>query len=151
MWRVGFLVLLCRVWGCGERVDELTPYVLRLQELEHFNEKLVEYEHYLSTEGMTHKASDIAQVLAAYQDSVHAIGKPDDKRLMALHNEMLRTFDEAQRKLVEPDFPTFVPNAQKAVTLVRREMIVVINNLERLWEREGKTEPFSLSWPQTAE
>ena len=150
MWRATFVVLVCGVWACGEKRDELTPYVQELQKLQHYNETLASYETYLHTEGMANKANDIAAVMAAYQRDIAAIGAPDDKRLLALHNEMVRTFDQAMRKLVEPDFPTFVPNAQKALRLVRTEMISVFFNFNKLWEREGRTEPFPLQWPGSA-
>jgi hypothetical protein len=151
MLRFGLLVLLCGVWGCGEKSDELTPYTAKLKALGHYNQTLVSYARYLKTEGMTNKANDIAQVLTDYKRDIEAIGQPKDKHIMALHNEMMRVIDQAMRKLVEPDFPTFIPNAQKAVRLVNGEMITVMKNFELLWEREGMTAPFPLSWPEPTE
>ena len=53
---------------------------------------------------------------------------------------------EPGRKLVEPDVPTFVPTAQSAIRMVLEELVVVHNNMEKLWADEGKTEPFPLKW-----
>ena len=50
------------------------------------------------------------------------------------------------RKLVEPDFPTFVPNAQKSISVVEEEFVTVYANLKKIWEDAGKTEPFPLKW-----
>ena len=44
--------------------------------------------------------------------------------------------------------PTFVPNAQSAIKMVLEELIVVHNNMEKMWVDEGKTEPFPLEWNQ---
>ncbi len=147
MRRAGFLFILCVVWGCGEAPDELTPYVNQLHELSHFNRTIVQYKNYLRTEGMADKAADVAQVLTAYRDSISAIGMPANKHIRALHNSMIRSLDEALRRLVEPDFPTFVPNAERALRVVGSEMTVVINNFARMWEREGIPQSFPLVWP----
>ena len=147
MKKLGILMLACWVWGCGEKADELTPYVAKLKDLQHYNETLAQYKIYLRTEGMTNKANDIAQVLQNYKADLVAIGRPEEKRILALHNSMIRTFDEAMRKLVEPDFPTFVPNAQKAVAFIGEGVVKMQNNLTLWWEKAGKTEPLPFSWP----
>jgi len=148
MKRLGILMLVCWVWGCGEKPDVLTPYIEKLKTLHHYNETLAKYQTYLTTEGMTSLANDVEQVLQNYRRDLEAIGKPDDKRIRALHNEMIRKIDDAMRKLVEPDFPTFVPNAQKAIKLIEEETITNYNNFERMWKDAGKTEPFPLQWPE---
>ena len=147
MKRLGILMLACWVWGCGEKPDELTPYVAKLKGLQHYNETLAQYKTYLRTEGMTNKANDIAQVLQSYKADLEAIGRPEEKRILALHNSMIRTIDEALRKLVEPDFPTFVPNAQKAVAFTGEGVEKMQNNLGRWWKEAGNTEPLPFSWP----
>lgn len=146
MKRLGILMLLCWVWGCGERADKLTPYVEQLKPLQKYSETFVHYQKYLKTEGMTNMANDIEQIMQNYKKDLEALDSPDDKRLRALHNGMVRTLDSAMRRLVEPDFPTFVPNAQKAIKVVNEGGVKVINNLKKLWEDAGKTEPFPLKW-----
>ena len=61
--------------------------------------------------------------------------------------EMLTTLGLVE-KLAGPDVPTFVPNAQSAIKMVLEELIVVHNNMEKMWVDEGKTEPFPLEWNQ---
>ncbi len=146
MWRIGLLVILWGAWGCGEKPDELGPYVHRLSGLQHHYETLLQYDKYLHTEGMTTQANDIAEVLKAFRRDIEKLGAPEDKRILALHNEMLRSFDEALRKLVEPEFPTFVPNAQRSVRIVLDEMQAARHHFLRLWERAGKTEEFPLQF-----
>ncbi|MEW6752538.1 MAG: hypothetical protein AB1505_16355 [Candidatus Latescibacterota bacterium] len=145
-------ILLLAGWslGCGGQHDELTPYVHKLHGLSHYNQTLVAYGQYLGAEATAAQAQDIAQVLARYRGELVALGQPSDKHLRALHNEMLRILDEASRKLVEPTFPTFVPNAQKAIRYVEAEMTTVINNLARLWQSSGHPDPCPLVWPAAA-
>ena len=147
MERIGLFVILLGIWGCGEKPDELGPYVSKLKGLQHYNATLAQYSEYLRTEGMTDKARDLAEVLRAYEADLRALGTPKEKRLRAIHNDMLRAFGDAQRRLVEPDFPTFVPNAQRAVSVLMEKLQVAMRNLERLWKRAGKPEPFPLKWP----
>ncbi len=146
MKRLAILMLLCWVWGCGESVDELTPYVENFKSLQKYSETFVRYQQYLKTEGMTKMASDVEQVMQNYRKDLDALDKPEDKRLRALHNGMIRTIDSALRRLVEPDFPTFVPNAQKAISVINEGGVKVVNNLKKLWTDAGKTEPFPLIW-----
>ena len=50
--------------ACGSgKKDELTPYIKTLQGLEIHSQKLVRYQTYLKTEGMTNKAHDIEDVM----------------------------------------------------------------------------------------
>jgi len=148
MMRLGILMLACLVWGCGEREDELGPYIEKLKGMQKYNETLLSFKEYLKTEGMTDKAKGLSQLLKDYQVAVTALGAPKDKHIRALHNEMARALKEGIRKAGEPDSPTFVPSAQKSVRYVEEEIVTVYNNFERLWKKEGKTGPFPLKWPQ---
>ena len=131
--------------ACGERKDELTPYIQTLQGLESHSQQLMRYQRYLTTEGMTSQAHDVEQVMQTLLDELEKV-ELEDKRLRALHNAMKRALKAAMRKLVEPDFPTFVPNAQKSISVVEDEFTKIYGNLELLWQRADKTEPFPLKW-----
>lgn len=131
--------------ACGERKDELTPYIQTLQGLESHSQKLMSYQVYLTTEGMTSQAHDVKDVMQALLDELEKV-ELEDKRLRALHNASKRALKAAMRKLVEPDFPTFVPNAQKSISVVEDEFTKIYGNLEIMWEKAGKTEPFPLKW-----
>ena len=50
------------------------------------------------------------------------------------------------RKLVQPDFPPFVPNAQKSISVVEDEFTKVYLNLDKFWKDAGKIEPFPIKW-----
>ena len=142
------LILFALVSGllaCGEKKDELTPYIQTLQGLESHSQQLMRYQRYLTTEGMTSQAHDVEQVMQTLLDELEKV-ELEDKRLRALHNAMKRALKAAMRKLVEPDFPTFVPNAQKSIGRVEDEFTKIYGNLELLWQRAGKTEPFPLKW-----
>ena len=135
------------IWSCGERPDELTPYVEKVKPLEKYHTKLKQYRTYLKTEGMTSMAKDIRQVIEAYKADLAAVGIPKDKYMRAAHNNMVRALDRSLTQLVQPDFPTFVPSATKQIS--RIEKAVVRNYyypLSREWEKAGKTEPFPLAW-----
>ena len=142
------LILFALVSGllaCGEKKDELTPYIQTLQGLESHSQQLMRYQVYLTTEGMTSQAHDVQEVMQTLLDELEKV-ELEDKRLRALHNAMKRALKAAMRKLVEPDFPTFVPNAQKSIGRVEDEFTKIYGNLEIMWERAGKTEPFPLKW-----
>ena len=143
------LILLALVSGLvacgGGKKDELTPYIQTLQGLEQHSQKLIRYQVYLKTEGMTNQAHDIEAVMQTLLDELEKV-ELEDKRLRALHNAMKRALKAAMRKLVEPDFPTFVPNAQKSISVVETEFRKIYTNLEVLWEKAGKTEPFPIKW-----
>ena len=130
--------------GGGKR-DELTPYIQTLQGLESHSQQLIRYQVYLTTEGMTNQAHDVKEVMQTLLDELEKV-ELKDKRLRALHNAMKRSLKAAMRKLVEPDFPTFVPNAQRSISVVEREFTKIYGNLEVMWEKAGKTEPFPLEW-----
>ena len=131
--------------ACGEKKDELTPYIQTLQGLESHSQQLMRYQRYLTTEGMTSQAHDVEQVMQTLLDELEKV-ELEDKRLRALHNAMKRALKAAMRKLVEPDFPTFVPNAQKSIGRVEEEFTKIYGNLDLLWQKAGKTEPFPLKW-----
>ncbi len=143
------LILFALVSGLlacgGGKKDELTPYIQTLQGLDHHSQQLMRYQVYLTTEGMTNQAHDVEQVMQTLLDELEKV-EPEDKRLRALHNAMKRSLKAAMRKLVEPDFPTFVPNAQKSISFVEEKFTNIYGNLELMWERAGKTEPFPLKW-----
>lgn len=143
------LILLAFISGLiacgGGKKDELTPYIQTLQGLEQYSQQLMRYQVYLKTEGMTNQAHDVEAVMQTLLDELEKV-ELEDKRLRALHNAMKRALKAAMRKLVEPDFPTFVPNAQKSISVVEDEFTKIYGNLERMWEKAGKTDPFPLVW-----
>ena len=143
------LILFALVSGLlacgGGKQDELTPYIQTLQGLERYSQQLMSYQVYLTTEGMTNQAHDVEQVMQTLLDELEKV-ELEDKRLRALHNAMKRALKAAMRKLVEPDFPTFVPNAQKSIALVEEEFTKIYSNLDRMWQKADKTEPFPLKW-----
>ena len=143
------LILFALVSGllaCGSgKKDELTPYIQTLQDLDSHSRQLMRYQVYLTTEGMTSQAHDVNQVMQTLLDELEKI-ELEDKYLRALNNKMKRALKAAMRKLVEPDFPTFVPNAQKSISVVEDEFVTVYANLKKIWEDAGKTEPFPLKW-----
>lgn len=159
-WRVimkvfALAILVAGTFACGgERPDELGPYVQKLVELDaKYVEKIVEYKGYLSTPGMDQKAADIQQVMKELHDELAAYPEIENKKVSAMNNKLKRTIGDAdnagaRRKLVEPDVPTFVPNAQSAIKMVLEELVIVHNNMEKMWVDEGKTEPFPLKWNQ---
>ena len=139
--------------ACGDaKQDELGPYEQKLIEVDQkYVKKLIEYKGYLSTPGMDQKAADIQQVMKEFHDELAAYPEIDDKKIRAMNNELKRTIGDgdnagARRKLVEPDVATFVPNAQSAIKMVLEELVVVHNNMEKLWLAEGKEEAFPLQW-----
>ena len=142
------LILFALVSGllaCEGKKDELTPYIQTLQGLNNYSQQLMRYQVYLTTEGMTSQAHDVEEVMQTLLDELEKV-ELEDKRLRALHNAKKRALKAAMRKLVEPDFPTFVPNAQKSIGRVEDEFTKIYGNLEIMWERAGKTEPFPLKW-----
>ena len=149
MKKLGILLLVCFMWGCPEKPDELTPYIQKVKPLEKYQDKLAEYGKYLHTEGMTGMAKDIGQVIVDYQNDLDAVGIPEDKYLKAAHNNLMRALKRATKKLVQPDFPTFVPSAQKQIKVIEDAVKKNYNEpLRNQWEDAGKTEPFPLQWPE---
>jgi hypothetical protein len=140
---IGFLLS-----GCGERPDELTPYVAAVEPLQKYHETLVQYGKYLKTEGMTNMAKDIRQVIEKYKIDLEALPVPKDKKLKAAHNSLIRTLESSLTKLVQPDFPTFVPSANKQIARIEKRVTNSYNGeLQKQWERADKTDPFPLAWP----
>ena len=149
MKKLGILLLVCFMWGCAEKPDELTPYIQKVKPLEKYQDKLAQYGKYLHTEGMTGMAKDIGQVILDYQNALEAVGIPEDKYLKAAHNNLMRALKRATKKLVQPDFPTFVPSAQKQIKVIENAVKQNYNGpLRKLWEDAGKSEPFPLQWPE---
>jgi len=147
-----FFTLLVLVGCGGERKDEMGPYVIKLREFDSvYVQKLIQYREYLSTDGMAEKAADIEVVMQDFYDALKQYPEINDKKLKALHNELARTVKGSMRKLVEPDFPTFVPNAQSAIRMVIEELTVIHRNLEKLWIDSGRTDAFTLEWDFSSE
>ena len=134
--------------GCGgEKKDEMGPYIVKLKELDGiYVQKLIKYQEYLSTDGMSEKAADIEIVMQEFHAALKEYPEINNKKVKALHNELARTLKGAMRKLVEPDFPTFVPNAQSAIRMVVEELTVIHRNLEKLWVDSGRKDTFTLKW-----
>ena len=146
MKQLAILLVAGGLLACGGgKNEELVPYIETLQRLEIHSKKLVRYETYLQTAGMTNKAHDIKEVMQTLRDELEKI-ELDDKRLRSLNNSMKRGLDAAMRKLVEPDFPPFVPNAQKSVRLIHDKFANVYGELDKIWKKAGKTEPFPMTW-----
>tara|TARA_B100001250_G_scaffold300075_2_gene261732 strand:- start:12117 stop:12578 length:462 start_codon:yes stop_codon:yes gene_type:complete len=142
-----FFTVLVLVGCGGEKKDEMGPYVIKLREFDSvYVQKLIQYREYLSTDGMAQKAADIEVVMQDFYDALKQYPEINDKKVKALHNELARTVKGSMRKLVEPDFPTFVPNAQSAIRMVVEELTVIHRNLEKLWIDSGRTDAFTLEW-----
>ena len=58
--------------ACGEKRDELTPYIQTLQGLESHSQQLMRYQVYLTTEGMTSQAHDVK---ASHADLARRVGE----------------------------------------------------------------------------
>ena len=147
-----FFTVLVLVGCGGEKKDEMGPYVIKLREFDSvYVQKLIQYREYLSTDGMAEKAADIEVVMQDFYDALKQYPEINDKKVKALHNELARTVKGSMRKLVEPDFPTFVPNAQSAIRMVIEELTVIHRNLEKLWIDSGRTDAFTLEWDFSSE
>ena len=134
--------------GCGEEVDELTPYVTAVAPLQKHHKTLVQYRKYLQTEGMTNMAKDIREVIQQYKEDLEAVNVPKDKKIRAAHNSLVRTLDNSLIKLVQPDFPTFVPSAMKQIGRIEKKVTSAYNGqLKVQWERADNPAPFPLVWP----
>ena len=147
-----FFTVLVLVGCGGEKKDEMGPYVIKLREFDSvYVQKLIQYREYLSTDGMAEKAADIEVVMQNFYDALKQYPEINNKKVKALHNELARTVKGSMRKLVEPDFPTFVPNAQSAIRMVIEELTVIHRNLEKLWIDSGRTDAFTLEWDFSSE
>ena len=143
------LTVLCWVWGCGERPDEITPYVEKVKPLEKYHKTLVQYRKYLNTEGMSSQARDLRQVIENYKKDLETIGPPDDKFIRAAHNNIVRALAGSLTKLVQPSFPTFIPSANKQINRIEKAVKVnYYDPLAKEWEKARKAEPFPLKWPE---
>lgn len=142
-------VALAVLWmvGCGERKDELGPYVERLQGTSQYWETLLAYKGYLKSPDTEAQARDVRQVIEAFQAEMEAFPAYDDKYVTAGHNALKRELTRTLTQLVQPSFPTFTVSAQKQLSAIENAMVVLINNMERRWQEEGKTEPYPLKWP----
>ncbi len=148
MKKLGILLLVCWMWGCAERPDELTPYIQKVKPLEKYQKTLAQYRTYLRTEGMSNMAKDIAQVIENYRKDLETVGPPENKYLKAAHNNLKRALENSLKKIVEPDFATFIPSANKQIDRIEKAVKVHYNaHLKKLWEDADKTEPFPLKWP----
>jgi hypothetical protein len=94
---------------------------------------------------MTNKANDTEQIIVGLIDELEAYPEINNKHVRALHNKLKRTLKGSLRKMVEPDFPTFVPNAQRVIDLVEERMEITYAQLDKLWKQAEMTEPFPLS------
>ncbi len=142
------LILAATMWSCGERVDELAPYVQQLQQMDHYNETLQQYGEYLKSPDLERQAKDIRETIQKYSDEMETFGQTKDKAIKAGHNSVKRALIHALKKLVEPDFPTFTVSAQKQVREIEWSVTNHFTALEKAWKSAGRTEPFPLKWPE---
>ena len=142
------LILAATVWACGERVDELGPYVQQLKKMDGYNGTLHQYGQYLKNPNLERQARDIREVIQKYSDDMEAFGQIKDKTIKAGHNSLKRALVRALKKLVEPDFPTFTVSAQKQVREIEWAVNNHFNALEKAWKSAGQPEPFPLKWPE---
>ena len=142
-------VALAVLWmvGCGEKKDELGPYVERLQSTSHYWETLLSYKAYLKSPDTESQAQDVKQVIEAFLAEMESFPQYDDKYITAGHNAVKRELARTLTQLVEPDFPTFTVSALKQILAIESAMVKLINNMGRRWEEAGKTEPYPLKWP----
>lgn len=132
--------------GCGEQVDELGPYVQAFGAMDQYHQQLVQMEVALKADqpAMAAGTSDVIREYLAAMDAI-TVGK--DKRILAGHNKLKRTLENALKKIVQPDFPTFPISALKQIDLIGETVQVHVNTLQKRWVEEERPEPFPLSWP----
>ena len=132
--------------GCGEKPDELGPYVEAFEAMDTYHEQLVSMEVALKADqpDMAARKSDIISEYLAAMDQI-VLGK--DKRILAGHNKVKRTLETALKKIVQPDFPTFPISAMKQIGVISEVVTIHINTLGRRWEEEARPTPFPLSYP----
>lgn len=142
-------VALAVLWivGCGEKEDQLGPYVERVQGTVPHWEALLQYRDNLKSPDTEAQARDIKQVIEAFLAEMEAFPVYDDKYITAGHNAVKRELARTLTQLVEPDFPTFTVSALKQINAIEGAMIKLIHNMERRWAESGKTEPYPLKWP----
>lgn len=132
--------------GCGEREDEMGPYVLKLQEVDTYNAKLVEYRYYLKAD-QSQKAAGLEETIEAYLAHLETFGQTRDKVIMAGHNALKRKLSTSLKKIVEPDFITFTISALKQIDIIREGYVIQVKMLQARWKKEGRTGEFTLAWP----
>tara|TARA_Y100001960_G_C14659767_1_gene820183 strand:+ start:877 stop:1338 length:462 start_codon:yes stop_codon:yes gene_type:complete len=153
MWKtlLALITAAAVIGGCAEPPDELTPYVAQLEQIKEFNEQLSRYEIYLANPGLERQARDVRDVIQAYRETLDKIGSPDDKFIKATHNALGRALDRGLKQIVEPDFPTFTVSASKQIRTIRRSVEEHFDNLNKLWVKADKTEPFPHKWPASGD
>lgn len=142
------LVAAATVWACGERADELTPYVEQLKQMDGYNETLQQYGEYLKNPALERQAKDVREVIQKYSDDMEAFADAKNKKIRAGHNSVKRALTRALKKIVEPDFPTFTVSAKKQISIIEEAVSNHFRSLEKEWTAAGKTEPFPLKWPE---
>lgn len=141
---------LALLWicGCGERPDQLGPYVTKLQTTQKHWETLVAYREYMKSPETESKARDLQQVIEAFQADLEGFGTFDDKYITAGHNTLKRALAHSLKKLVQPDFPTYTVSALKQINVLEEEVTSHLHNLGKRWKDEKRPGDFPLSWPQ---
>jgi hypothetical protein len=134
------------VFGCGERVDELGPYVEAYRAMDPYHEQLLQMEVALKADQVA-LAAGTSDVIKAYLAELTTIQLGKDKRLVAGHNKVKRTLEHALKKIVQPDFPTFPISALKQIKVIRGVVIVHINTLGKRWAEDERVAEFPLTWP----
>ena len=134
--------------ACGDPPDRLGPYVQKVEPFQKYHKVFAQYELYLHNSAMANKANDLREQIENYKKDLEAVGEIKDKHIRSAHNALKRTLDNTLIKLVQPDFPTYVPSAQKQLKLIRQKVTIYNNNLKKIWEEMGKTEAFPLAYPE---
>jgi hypothetical protein len=140
------LAMALGIAGCGERVDELGPYVEKLREVDQYNRKLVEFRFYVKSD-QPNKAAALRETIQAYLALMETFGHTDDKFIKAGHNALKRKLQASLNKLVEPDFPTFTISALRQIDLIEEGYTQHVNNLTKRWAEEERPGEFDLGWP----
>ena len=130
--------------GCGEEVDELGPYVQKMEKLATIDAKIKNYQKMLEGDELAEEAKNVKEVFDELKALVDGTPIPEDKGLKALHNSLVRSVDEGLTKLKDPDSITFIVNARKRTALLHESIVKMIDNLEREWTEQGRTEPFPI-------
>lgn len=147
--RILFFTLALGLLGCGDKVDELGPYILKMKMLEKYGAELLKYEGYLTNEETIEKGKDLKTLIDAFHKDVFSMPIPENKHLKAVHNSLRRSLDESKKKLKDPDSLTFVVSARKRITNVKEAALKLCNNLKKIWEEEGRGE-FPIKMPYSA-
>ncbi|NKB70884.1 MAG: hypothetical protein GKR89_27755 [Candidatus Latescibacteria bacterium] len=143
-----FAALIGGLVACGEAPDELGPYVNKVKDFQSYHKIFAQYQEYLQTDGMANKTNDLREQIENYKKDLETVPEIDSKHIRSAHNALIRTLDGTLIKLVQPDFPTYVPSARKQLKLIREKVTIYNNNLKKLWVEAGKTESFPLAFPE---